>query len=322
MRVRMKKCIWTVLCAVALLGVLCLPAFAADDPYYSGAIDPSTGAPVTSMTADTSSRIQINGTTYYDREAHSFAYPTGSGIREVYANVADGMIVNEPVKIEAEDGVEVTVTRNGTVLESVDLGSISAVGNYTVAVKDIETTRTLFGFTIVGSSTNLPGGYRLPDGFYILNATLDGEDTDFDRDYIGMDEEGLYEVEYVCPETSIHYTLTTTIDRTPPQITLEGKQDKNGRFHSAVQIGGIEPGSTVGMTRDGDNFTYPSDGRLTEAGMYLLQVYDPAGNTATEQFTILVYLDLNSLMFFAVLVLVNAAVVTYIFFKRKKLKIV
>ena len=322
MRVQLKKNILTALCAGLLLGALCQGALAVDDPYYSGAIDPATGAPATAEAADTSSQVQINGSTYYDREAHAFVYPTGNGIREVRSSVADGMVVNEPVSITAGDDVEVTLTRNGTVMENADLSYISAAGNYSVAVKDIDATRILFGFTIVGSATNLPGGYRLPESFYILDATRDGEDANFDRDYISMDEEGYYEVEYVCPNTSVHYTLAVTIDRTPPQITLEGKRDKNGRFHSAVQIGGIEQGSTVGLTRDGENYKYPSDGRLTEAGMYLLQVYDPAGNSTTEQFTILVYMDMNSLLFFVLLVLVNVAVVGYIVFKRKKLKIV
>ena len=46
MRVRMKKILSAALCAVTLLGALCLPAFASGDPYYSGSVDPSTGAPV------------------------------------------------------------------------------------------------------------------------------------------------------------------------------------------------------------------------------------------------------------------------------------
>ena len=322
MRVRMKKILSAALCAVTLLGALCLPAFASGNPYYSGSVDPSTGAPVTGAEAEVSPRMKINSTTYYDRNQRSFSYPTGSGIGEVYSNVADGMVVTEPVFITAPDDVEVTVTRNGDVLSEVNLDEIAAPGSYSVTVKDIDTTRNLFSFTIVGSQTNLPGGYRLPDGFYFLDAVVDGEDAIFERTYIGMEEEGSYELEYVCPTTTIHYHLNVTIDRTPPVITLDGSMDRDGRFHSAVQIGGVEPGSTVGMTRDGADFPYPTDGRLTEAGMYVLQVYDPAGNSATVQFTILVYLDTNSLLFFAVLILINAAVVVYIFLKRKNLKVV
>lgn len=56
--------------------------------------------------------------------------------------------------------------------------------------------------------------------------------------------------------------------------------------------------------------------------MYQIQVYDPAGNAISTQLTILVYLNFNSLLFFALLILVLVAVAVYIYIKRKKLKIV
>ena len=321
MRKRTKKAISSALCVTALLGALCVPALAETDPYYVGQIDGSTGEAI-SESSSSATRVRISETTYYDREARTFVYPTGSGISEVRANVADGMIVNEPVSISADEGVELTVNRNGTALEEADLSGINAAGSYTVAARDVDAAVTLFGFTIVGPVSNLAGGYVMPEGFYILDATLDGEDTYYERNFIGMEDEGLYEIEYVCPDTSLHYTLSTTIDRTPPQITLEGKLDKNGRFRSAVQVGGLEGVTGIGMTRDGAAMSFPSDGKLTEAGMYLLQAFDAAGNSATEQFTILVYLDLNSLLFIALVCVSLAGVLGYILYKRKNLKIV
>ena len=322
MRVRGGKIISTALCVAALLAALCVSALAEADPYYTGGVDPLTGDALVSSSASSATRVRISETMYYDRESGSFAYPTGSGITEVRANVADGMIVTEPVSIKADEGVELTLSRNGTVVEEPDLSSVTATGSYVVAARDVDAAVTLFGFTIVGATTNLPGGYVMPEGFYILDATLNGEDAYFERNFIGMEDEGLYEIEYVCPDTSLHYHLTTTIDRTPPKLTLDGKLDKNGRYHSAVQIGGLEDVTAAALTRDGMAVKFPSDGELSEAGMYQLQVFDAAGNAAAEQFTILVYLDLNSLLFFAMVCLSLAGVLGYILYKRKKLKIV
>ena len=320
MRVRFGKLISSALCMAALLGALCAPAFADVDPYYSGTVDTVTGEAVTSSSS--AARVQISDSMYYDRENGSFVYPTGSGVYEVRANVADGMVVSEPVRVTADDGVELTLSRNGTALDEADLSSISDAGSYTVTVKDVDTMVTLFGFTIVGATTNLAGGYIMPEGFYILDATLDGEDAYYERSYIGMEDEGQYEIEYVCSDTSIHYHLSTIVDRTPPEITLDGKLDQNGRYHSAVQIGGVEQDGSVTLTRDGSDVRFPSDGKLSEAGMYQLQAFDAAGNAATEQFTILVYLDINSLLFFALVCVSLAGVLGYILYKRKKLKIV
>ena len=320
MRARIRKTIALALCGMVLFGTLCAPAIAADDVYYSGVLDAETGEAVSSMQSPT--RVRISQTTYYDREAHSFVFPTGSGIYEVRANVADGMIVSEPVSISADDGVEVVLSRNGAALENVNLYEINRPGKYTVGVTGLDSAVNLFGFTIVGATSNLSGGYVMPEGFYILEATLDGEETQYDRNFIALEDEGLYEIEYVCPETSLHYTLSTIIDHTPPELTLDGKRDKDGRFHSAVQISGFQQGDSIAMTRDGADVSFPSDGKLTEAGIYQLLVFDAAGNSTTEQFTILVYLDFNSLLFFALVFLSLAGVLAYVFVKRKKLKVV
>lgn len=318
---RIKKTISSALCAAVLFGALCAPAFADIDPYYSGAVDIVTGE-ATDLAGLAATRIRISDTTYYDQTTHTFVYPTGSGTSEVRSNVADGMIVSEPVSVIPDGGVEVAVNRNGAILEEVDLSNINLVGNYMIAVKGTDSTFNLFGFTIVGEKASLSGGYAMPEGFYILEAKLDGEEIYCERNYIGMEEEGLYEVEYICPDTGARYTLTTTIDHTPPQLALDGRLDKDGRFHSAVQVSGFQPGDSVAMLVDGVAQAFPSDGRLTAPGVYQLEVFDAAGNTASEQFTILVYLDFNSLLFFALVCLSLAGVLGYVLFKRKKLKIV
>ena len=302
--------------------LLCVSAQAEADPYYSGEVDTQTGEAADASTASSAVRVRINETTYYDREARAFVYPTGSGVSEVRANVADGMIVNEPVRVTADSGVELTLSRNGTALENVDWNGISTAGSYSVAAKDVDSTVTLFGFTVVGDAASLPGGYVMPEGFYILNATLDGEDAYFERNFIGMEDEGQYEIEYVCPDTALHYRLATAIDRTPPEITLEGRLDRNGRYRSAVQVGGLEGVTAIGLTRDGAALSFPSDGKLTEAGIYQLQAFDAAGNVAARQFTILAYLDLNSLLFFALVCVSIAVVLGYILYSRRNLKIV
>lgn len=306
----------SILCALALLWALCGAASAAADPYYSGDVDPATGEAVTVLPA---TRVPLSGSMYYDREMGAFVYP--AGLHEVRANVADGMVVSDPVRITADDGVELTLNRNGAALEGADLGNIAAPGAYTVAVKDVDTVVTLFGFTVVGAETNLAGGYVLPDGFYILEATVDGADAYYERGFIGMEDEGLYEIEYVCSATSVRYHLSTTVDRTPPEITLEGKPDKNGRYHSAVQVEGLEGVAGIALTRDGASMNLPSDGKLSEAGMYQLTAFDAAGNAAAYQFTILAYLDLNSLLFFALICASLAGVLGYILYKRKKLRV-
>ena len=318
MRVRNTKTASAALACLLLLA-LCAPARAAVDPLYVGELDAVTGeAAADAEASEMAARAWLSDTMYYDRETGSFVYPVGGG--EVRASVADGMIVNAPASVSAPEGVELTVRRSGAAEPEADPGNLSAPGHYAVSVADAGGGATLFAFTVVGESASLSGGYAMPESFYILDATLDGEEAVYDRNYIGMEDEGLYEIEYVCSETGVHYRLTTTIDRTPPQLTLSGKRDKKGRFCSAVQLGGLEGVVSASLTRDGAAAPFPSDGRLTEAGIYQLQVWDAAGNTATEQFTILVYLDLNGLLFFSLVSVSLIGVLAYILFKKKRFR--
>ena len=297
-----------------LLALLAAPARAAADPDYTGEIDVVTGEALEGEGAQ-AARVRVNDTTLYDRARGQFVYLASGG--EVYANAADGMLVNGPVSIES--GVALTLTRNGEALAEPNLSQIDEPGAYAVSVKGVDAAAELFSFTVVGEWANLPGGFTTPDGFYIMDATLDGEEIDFDRYHVDMLEEGAYEIDCVCPATAMHYHLSTTIDRTPPTLTLDGRQDKNGRYHSAVQVT-LEPGCAVTLTRDGAPADLPGDGRLTEAGMYQLQAFDAAGNVSSAQFTILVYLDLNSLLFFALVCLSLSGVLAYILVKRMRFK--
>ena len=293
------------------------------DPFYTGEIDSFTGKPIAIAEEDVK-RVLISGTMFYDKDLRMYVFPTLFGDAEVHSNVVDGMIVSEPVSISADEGVELSISRNGVELENVNFNDIQTPGDYQVFARNSETASfvTLFTFTIVGARSIMPGGYVMPEDFYILDATLEGEETLYERNYIGMGEEGLYEVEYICADTARHYKLTTIVDRTPPEITLSGTMDEEGRYHSAVQINGLQNGDTIIVTRDGEPATIsPNDWRLPEAGMYYVQVFDAAGNSTVLQFTILAYFDFNSLLFFALVCVSVVGVVVYIYLKRKKLKI-
>ena len=290
------------------------------DFYYSGPLDSLTGQPLSSSPA-VQTQARLSDGMYYDFDRRAYAYPVANGMYEVYADVADGMIVTGSVSISVNDAVHVEIYRDGELLAGIDPGGISGTGSYIVSAKSGDGAEKLFGFRIIGAETNLSGGYSMPMGFYILNAEFEGGEAFYERSYIAMQEEGFYRIEYICPANDLRYTLETTVDRTPPQLTLEGRRDEAGRFHSAVDVRGVEPGDTVSMTCNDAPVRFPADGHLAESGVYTLWVTDGAGNTAMEQFAIMVYFDLNSLIFFALVCASLAGVLGYMLYKRKRLKV-
>ena len=60
---------------------------------------------------------------------------------------------------------------------------------------------------------------------------------------------------------------------------------------------------------------------LNQSGNYKILLSDPAGNTTTYNFTILVYFDTNSMAVAGVMVLLVIALIVYLMLVRKHLKV-
>ena len=310
------------LCALLLL-VLCVPVRAADTD-YTGPLDPETGQPAGEENRDSSGRSALSGTMYYDWYLHDFAYPIGDTLGEVHSNAADGMVLTTPVSISVSGDSPVTVYRDGSEYTG-NLGRIDGVGAYTVSANLGGQTRRLLSFTLVGSSTNTIHNLLMPDGFYITEATRDGEPVFADRYSVSMEEEGDYVVQYECSATDIVYKLETRIDRTPPALSFAGRIDSQGRVRSALSFTGLQPGDGVYLTRSGEpgDYTMNDDGSATiyDPGNYVMIVRDSAGNEVEYDFIILQYYNLQSWVFFLLVFAALCAVGIYVLVQRKRLKI-
>ena len=62
-------------------------------------------------------------------------------------------------------------------------------------------------------------------------------------------------------------------------------------------------------------------GEFTESGSYIITVYDAAGNSTVYGYIVLLYMNASGLAFFAVLAASVAALLIYIYIKRKRLEI-
>ena len=153
----------------------------------------------------------------------------------------------------------------------------------------------------------------------------DGRDVFDGRYQLNMEEEGLYKVEYECGATERVYSFTTTIDRTPPALRFSGKIDSQKRVHSALSFSGMESTDTMVLLRDAvqvnQHVNNDGTGTITDSGNYVMRVYDAAGNMKEYTFQIMVYLNAGAWLFVILVIAVIAAVVIYVFLKKKHLKI-
>ncbi len=305
------------LLVTVLLGAFCAPAYA--EFGYSGPLDPETGEPLQSSAGSDacSDRITVAEGVYYDRNRLGYVY-TISNSTQLLCTVVNGMVVQEEVRVEPDSGVEVTVYRNGTALSEPDLTHIYETGDYVVEADVNGQRHQVLSFSVVGDVTCRLSGYTMPDGFAITEATLDGEETYYNRDYVSMAQEGHYVVDYRCDRSGLTYELDVTVDTTPPVLALSELNEKN-QARGPVSLADIEDGASISITLDGKQISYKQ--QLTESGEYQIVLMDEAGNVTQYAFTILIYFDLNSLLFFSIALVAVVAVAAYIVISRKRLTV-
>ncbi len=292
---------------------------------YYGRIDSFTGEPINDTITDgdntiitDSSRKYITGNEYYDYDLRSYVFPVENGLQELSVSVADGMIVNEPVTIQVPEGMLLSVYLNGQPYNLVG-DTIRDIGEYTINTSASGQETKILSFTICGKKTGMITNYSIPTGFSILEATLNGQDVDYTKSFISLEEEGTYNIRYICGKTGIEYVLTVETDHTPPAVVFEGVDEK-GRAYGPVLITGKEPTDTIVILKDDKEIKSFND-KLTQSGHYQAWVTDDAMNTVISNFTIMIYLDSNGILFILVILAVIGGFVAYLIWQRKHLRV-
>ena len=290
------------------------------DINYEGPLDPFTGEPLTREDAASATTVITNGSSYdFNRNMFVYALPGGSG--ELYSTVADGMVTTQQVTLSYDEESAVRVYRDGVEIEKPFAAPLTLFGSYSVAVDGNDTQTQLLGFTIVGKKTGELSAYHMPSGFMLTNVAFNKEYlTVTDTSEVELKEEGEYAIAYRCASTGIVYNLDLQIDHTPPAFTLEGVE--NGLARGPVTVVGVENSDMVSMTFNGESDDYKqTGGKLTMPGEYTLTVTDDAGNSVTEEFTILMYLNAQGLWFGILFLAVLVAAIAYVIVTRKRLRI-
>lgn len=262
--------------------------------------------------------MHIAGDTYYDAAEKAFLYyVNASASQAVRSNAADGMITEQAVTVKADAGVALEVYLNGERLESISGGIFQAPGEYVIMHVGGTIPERLFSFTIVPKLCNFVTGYSLPAGFEFTEAFLNDAPISFDKNYIKLSEEGKYNIRYRCVKTNVSYQLLLTTDFTGPVLSLEEVTD--GKAQGPVDISEARNAAHVTIYHDGEKISRKDV--LTESGEYYIELADEAGNQTTYSFTILIYFDGNSWLFFLLAICSLIGVIIYLTHARKHLRV-
>ena len=287
-----------------------------------GQLDSFTGEMIeeqdgSSDTQPASTRIKITDKMYYDTEKEMYGYYAGD--EDVYATVADGMIVKNEVTITIPEQVSSTIYWEGRSSEFSG-GTLANPGSYTVEIAGNGTTTQLFSFMIVKSTTNQVPGYTMPEGFRITGAVLEGVEVPWTMNFVEMTTEGHYVVDYECSRAGIPYKLDVIVDTTPPVLVFDGV-DESGRARGPVAISDIGPEDTLTVTRNGEEVSMLLSHVLTASGRYVVTVTDSAGNSNSYPITIMLYFDKNARIFSILFLVVVIAIVSMFMYFKKHLRV-
>ena len=262
--------------------------------------------------------LHIGGSTYYDAKEKAFLYyVNATASQAVRSNVADGMITEQPVSVSADIGVTLEVYLDGERLQSISGGSFQMPGEYVVMYVGGSIAERLFSFTIIPKLCSSVTSYALPAGFAFTEVTLNGEAVDFTPNYLKLTDEGEYDIHYRCLKTNVTYQLLMQADFTGPILSLDNVE--NGRARGPVDITDARDAAHITIYHDGERI-----GRrdvLTESGEYYIELADEAGNKTTYTFTILIYFDGSSWLFFLMVLGSCVGTILYLVYSRKHLRV-
>ena len=302
---------------LVLFLALAASSFAADMD-YEGYLDIISGDPDQGMTGEKkqndTAKPPVGDGSVYDAQNKLYLYTFAQNT--VAVNFPSGIVTTYPVSITVPDGLGVEVYRDGNAVTDETPDSLTKPGAYAVFFGG--DSRDSLTFTIVGSVTGALQGYRIPTGFYVAEASRDGEAIEASA-YVDMTLEGKYEIVIRSKNVNSAHSLSVTVDHTAPTLKLEAVE--NGFAKGPVDISDAEDeyGNSVSITLDGTKQSYTKT--LTKSGDYKVAISDRAGNRTVYSFTIGIYFNFSAVLFIIFIILFILGLMLYLARKRKKLRI-
>ena len=318
-KINRRKNIISVFLLLLLLFCLAVPAFAEQGEAignFSGGTGESSRIEGETEGEDGEKLISLSNGVKYGTETGLFYQTVENSTFGV--SVPSGAIVTGTVSASLPAALTGVLYKNGTEVENADLSKISAAGKYILAVTANDATQTIrVNFTIVSSPTGSIKEYKMPDDFYVVSATCDGEPVSHSQTYVDMSAEGEYVISYRSPEADKDFELRVTVDHTAPEAVLTGITD--GKANGPVTVSIDEEDVKTYLVKNGKQVTFT--GTIEDTGSYTLTLQDEAGNESVYDFIIISYMNSNSKVLVGALIVLLLALAGYIIYYRKYIRV-
>lgn len=239
-----------------------------------------------------------------------------SDARFFHSSVPNGMLWHMAVTMDfagmGTDGENIRIVKDGEVFAMPEDSIFRETGSYTFQIPS-ESGPVVYGFQIMGQAESGPDMYTVPAGMTVQSLTLDGEPVDtYDpaTGRVDLSRDGDY-VLTLDHRSGASFETLFTLDREAPEFTVT--LDSSGAVISYISADVAE----VHVTRNGETSVHDTVSRITAPGSYEIQVFDWAGNSSSQTFTVRQKTNLAGILAIAMVVALVTAGVVY-FRKTKK----
>ena len=241
------------------------------------------------------------------------------------SNVKDGDRTNDDVSFSSDEKATIIVTKDGSAY-SYDFGeSIKEEGEYVVRIYDSygneETVRFVIDKSVDASATVENGSTTNFDVMVFsgedVSVVAKRDGTAFDYE-LGdkLTEDGYYEIT-LKDSLGNEKTISFTIDKTAPEITISGIED-GGKDDARVTLSDMTEEGEIHVYKDGQEIEYRLGDELFEYGKYEVVVKDKLGNSRTYSFELCFKANGAVIALIGVGIAIVAGMVVLVAMKKKR----
>lgn len=241
------------------------------------------------------------------------------------SNVKDGDRTNDDVSFSSDEKATIIVTKDGNAY-SYDFGeSIKEEGEYVVRIYDSygneETVRFVIDKSVNASATVENGSTTNSDVTVSsdeeVSVVAKRDGTAFDYE-LGdkLTEDGYYEIT-LRDSLGNEKTISFTIDKTAPEITISGIED-GGKDDTRVTLSDMTEEGEIHVYKDGQEIEYRLGDELFEYGKYEVVVKDKLGNSRIYSFELCFKANGAVIALIGVGIAIVAGMVVLVAMKKKR----
>lgn len=221
------------------------------------------------------------------------------------------------VEIITNEKLDVTLTKNGNVIEYDFANPIMEPGKYVLTLTDALGNSVTNEFEIIQPIVqSFEYNFDETPGFEM--ALVDGEFKRLNYGTLELKKEGRYEVGVVINGKT--YTFFVTVDQSAPTVSLTGVSN-GGKTTGGVTISNpSELNASIEVYKNGEKIEYELGQEITEHGAYKVVLKDEAGNVGEYSFTIQKKMSGGLIALFVILGIaaVGGGVFAFLFIRKRK----